>query len=81
MNDRQLLKRKVAALNETEILEVIEYITIMESLREEARTSDLFADAHISSQIERKFKLFDHAGISGTKSGLWFLNASLRTEE
>lgn len=47
MTNRQLLERKAATLNEAEIAEVLEYITIMESLREQARRSDLFTDRRV----------------------------------
>jgi len=47
VNDRQLLKRKVAALKQSEIEEVLEYIAIMESLREEANRPGFFDDAFI----------------------------------
>ncbi|MFY9609154.1 MAG: hypothetical protein WAU45_11150 [Blastocatellia bacterium] len=39
---RQALKLKVDTLTETEITEVLDYISIMESLREQATKPDLF---------------------------------------
>ena len=41
---RQQLKFKVDTLTETEISEVLDYINIMESLREQATKPDLFDD-------------------------------------
>jgi len=41
---RQQLKFKVDTLTETEITEVLDYINIMESLREQATKPDLFDD-------------------------------------
>jgi len=42
--NRQQLKFKVDTLTETEITEVLDYINIMESLREQATKPDLFDD-------------------------------------
>jgi hypothetical protein len=42
--NRQLLKLKADTLTETEIAEVLDYINIMESLREQATKPDLFDD-------------------------------------
>ena len=42
--NRQALKLKVDTLTETEIAEVLDYISIMESLREQATKPDLFDD-------------------------------------
>ena len=42
--NRQQLKFKVDTLTETEIAEVLDYINIMESLREQATKPDLFDD-------------------------------------
>jgi hypothetical protein len=42
--NRQLLKIKADTLTETEIAEVLDYINIMESLREQASKPDLFDD-------------------------------------
>ncbi len=42
MNCRQLLKRKIASLTESESAEVLEYISSMESLCEMANAPDLF---------------------------------------
>jgi hypothetical protein len=41
---RQLLKRKAETLTDAEISEVLDYISIMESLREQANKPDLFDD-------------------------------------
>jgi hypothetical protein len=43
-NNRQVLKFKADTLTETEITEVLDYINIMESLREQATKPDLFDD-------------------------------------
>lgn len=42
--NRQALRLKVDTLTETEIAEVLDYISIMESLREQATKPDLFDD-------------------------------------
>ena len=42
--NRQALRLKVDTLTETEIAEVLDYISIMESLREQAIKPDLFDD-------------------------------------
>ena len=42
--NRQQLKFKVDTLTETEIAEVLDYINIMESMREQATKPDLFDD-------------------------------------
>ena len=42
--NRHLLKLKADTLTETEIAEVLDYINIMESLREQAGKPDLFDD-------------------------------------
>jgi hypothetical protein len=44
MTNCQLLKCKADTLSETELAEVIDYINIMESLREQASRPDLFDD-------------------------------------
>ena len=44
ITNRQTLKRKVETLTDTEISEVLDYINIMESLREQAGRPDLFDD-------------------------------------
>ena len=44
MTNCQLLKCKADSLSETELAEVIDYINIMESLREQASRPDLFDD-------------------------------------
>jgi hypothetical protein len=44
ITNRQVLKRKAETLSEPEIAEVLDYINIMESLREQARKPDLFDD-------------------------------------
>ena len=44
ITNRQVLKRKAETLTDTEISEVLDYITIMESLREQATKPDLFDD-------------------------------------
>ena len=41
---RQLLRRKADTLSDSEIAEVLDYINIMESLREQASKPDLFDD-------------------------------------
>jgi hypothetical protein len=38
--NRQLLKHKVDTLTETEVSEVLEYISIMESVEQQSRSSD-----------------------------------------
>jgi hypothetical protein len=43
-NNRQLLKLKADNLTEAEIAEVLDYIYIMESLKEQAKKPDLFDD-------------------------------------
>lgn len=48
MTNRQLLKVKADSLTETEITEVLDYISIMESLREQASKPDLFDDELIN---------------------------------
>jgi hypothetical protein len=42
IQNRQVLKRKAETLTDTEISEVLDYINIMESLREQAGRPDLF---------------------------------------
>jgi hypothetical protein len=42
--NRQVLKRKAETLTDAEISEVLDYINIMESLREQANKPDLFDD-------------------------------------
>lgn len=44
INNRQALKSKAETLTETEIAEVLDYISIMESLRQQADKPDLFDD-------------------------------------
>ena len=44
ITNRQVLKRKAESLSEPEIAEVLDYIHIMESLREQAGKPDLFDD-------------------------------------
>ncbi len=44
MTKRQMLKRKAETLTDAEIAEVLDYITIMESLRRQASDPDLFDD-------------------------------------
>lgn len=44
ITNRQLLRRKADTLSEPEIAEVLDYINIMESLREQANKPDLFDD-------------------------------------
>lgn len=44
MTNRQLLKSKAESLTESELKEVLDYITIMESLSEQATKPDLFDD-------------------------------------
>jgi hypothetical protein len=44
ITNRQTLKRKAETLTDTEISEVLDYINIMESLREQAGRPDLFDD-------------------------------------
>jgi hypothetical protein len=44
ITNRQVLKRKAETLSEPEIAEVLDYISIMESLRELASKPDLFDD-------------------------------------
>jgi hypothetical protein len=44
ITNRQVLKRKAETLTDTEISEVLDYINIMESLREQASKPDLFDD-------------------------------------
>jgi hypothetical protein len=44
ITNRQELKRKAETLTEPEIAEVLDYINIMESLREQAGKPDLFDD-------------------------------------
>jgi hypothetical protein len=44
MTNRQLLKGKAESLTEAEIAEVLDYINIMESMREQATKPDLFDD-------------------------------------
>jgi hypothetical protein len=46
--NRQLLKTKAETLTEAEIAEVLDYIYIMESLREQANKPDLFDDELIN---------------------------------
>jgi hypothetical protein len=41
---RQVLKRKAESLSEPEIAEVLDYINIMESLRDQSGKPDLFDD-------------------------------------
>lgn len=44
ITNRQMLKHKADSLSETEIAEVLDYINIMESLRDQASKPDLFDD-------------------------------------
>ena len=44
ITSRQALRRKAETLSDTEIAEVLDYINIMESLREQATKPDLFDD-------------------------------------
>ena len=44
ITNRQVLRHKADSLSETEIAEVLDYINIMESLREQANKPDLFDD-------------------------------------
>jgi hypothetical protein len=44
VTNRQLLKTKADSLSEAEIAEVLDYINIMQSLREQANKPDLFDD-------------------------------------
>ena len=44
ITNRQVLRYKADTLSETEIAEVLDYINIMESLREQANKPDLFDD-------------------------------------
>ena len=44
VTNRQVLRYKADTLSETEIAEVLDYINIMESLREQANKPDLFDD-------------------------------------
>ena len=44
ITNRQVLKHKAECLSEPEIAEVLDYINIMESLREQASKPDLFDD-------------------------------------
>lgn len=44
ITDRQDLKSKAETLTDSEISEVLDYITIMESLREQSGKPDLFDD-------------------------------------
>jgi hypothetical protein len=44
ITNRQVLKHKADSLSEPEIAEVLDYINIMESLREQATKPDLFDD-------------------------------------
>ena len=44
ITSRQALKRKAESLTEAEVSEVLDYINIMESLREQASRPDLFDD-------------------------------------
>lgn len=44
ITNRQMLKHKADSLSDTEIAEVLDYINIMESLRDQASKPDLFDD-------------------------------------
>lgn len=44
ITNRQVLRHKADTLSEPEIAEVLDYINIMESLREQANKPDLFDD-------------------------------------
>jgi len=44
ITSRQALKRKAESLTDAEVSEVLDYINIMESLREQATKPDLFDD-------------------------------------
>ena len=44
ITNRQVLRRKADTLSEPEISEVLDYINIMESLRDQANKPDLFDD-------------------------------------
>lgn len=48
ITNRQVLRRKADTLSEPEIAEVLDYINIMESLREQANKPDLFDDELMS---------------------------------
>ena len=48
---RQVLKHKAESLSEPEIAEVLDYINIMESLRDQASKPDLFDDELVVRQI------------------------------
>ena len=48
ITNRQVLKHKADTLSEPEIAEVLDYINIMESLREQARKPDLFDDEFVN---------------------------------
>lgn len=50
MTNRQLLKKKVARLNEDEVKEVLEYISIMEAMRGQALDPSSYAPT--SSTVE-----------------------------
>lgn len=45
MVNRQLLKHRVETLSDSEVAEVLEYITIMESVREQANNPDPLDEA------------------------------------
>ena len=49
MTEREMLGRKIARMNETEIAEVLEYIAVMELLRGEAHNPQLFRDVDQTS--------------------------------
>ena len=44
MTEREILGRKIGQMKEAEIAEVLEYIAVMESLRDEAHNPKLFRD-------------------------------------
>ncbi|HMG35230.1 MAG TPA: hypothetical protein VKM94_14920 [Blastocatellia bacterium] len=44
ITNRQALKRKAESLTDAEVAEVLDYINIMESLKEQASRPDLFDD-------------------------------------
>ena len=63
ITDRQDLKRKAETLTDSEISEVLDYITIMESLREQAGKPDLFDDELMNMLADALAQV--HAGIPG----------------
>jgi hypothetical protein len=49
LTERQLLALKLDALNESEVREVLDYISIMESMRRTAMTDGVWEDDLVSS--------------------------------